>query len=223
MHPATRGVFLYTHAMASGFFISFEGGEGSGKSTQLQKLSSFLESRGHEVLLTREPGGTPLGEATRKILLDPNLAPDGLTELFLLEASRHDHVETLIRPALERGAFVLADRFADSSTVYQGRVRGLDAGMVSQLNDWATGGLKPDRTLIFDIDPEEGVARALGRNAGRGGADRLDEEPMEFHMMIRQAFLDLAAEESERFRVINASGTEETVFDRVLMALDGLV
>ncbi len=209
--------------MSGGVFISFEGGEGSGKSTQIRKLAALLSRQGREVILTREPGGTPLGEAARSIILDPAFDPDGLTELFLLEASRHDHVESLIRPALDSGAVVLADRFADSSTVYQGRVRGLDENMVRQLNHWATGGLKPHRTLIFDLDPEEGVARALGRNADSGGNDRLDEEPMEFHRMIRRAFLDLAAGEPERFRIVDASGDEDRVFERVLAMLEDLI
>lgn len=209
--------------MSEGIFISFEGGEGSGKSTQMAKLARTLRERGMEVIVTREPGGTPLGEAARKILLDPAFSPDGLTELFLLEASRHDHVSNLIRPALRRGVVVLADRFADSSTVYQGMVRGLDFEMVRQLNCWATGGLEPHRTLVFDLDPADGLSRALGRNAGEGGEDRLDEEPLEFHRMIRDAFLKLGAADPERIRILDASGSEDQVFERVMGALEGLI
>jgi len=216
-------VFRYTARMSEGIFISFEGGEGSGKSTQMARLASMLRGRGLEVIETREPGGTPLGEAARNILLDPAFSPDGLTELFLLEASRHDHVEKLIRPALEGGAVVLADRFADSSTVYQGMVRGLDAEMVRRLNAWATGGLEPRLTLVFDLDPAEGLARALGRNAGAGNSDRLDEEPAEFHRMIRDAFLRLASIAPGRIRIIDASGSEDVVFGRVMAALDGVL
>ena len=206
--------------MAGGIFITFEGGEGTGKSTQMERLASWFQGRGREVVVTREPGGTPIAEAIRRILLDPALEPDGMTELFLLEAARHDHVEALILPALERGAVVLADRFADSSTVYQGFVRGIGAAVVRQLNIMATGGLEPDLTLVFDLDPEMGLGRAQGRNVLEGSADRLDQEPLIFHQEIRQAFLKLARALPDRMRVVDATGSEDQVFDRVLALIE---
>lgn len=201
--------------MAGGIFITFEGGEGTGKSTQMERLAGWFRDGGREVVVTREPGGTPIAEAIRQILLDPVLEPDGMTEVFLLEAARHDHVEGLIRPALERGAIVLADRFADSSTVYQGFVRGLGAAVVRQLNIMATGGLEPDLTLVFDLEPESAIGRAHGRNALEGSADRLDDEPLAFHQEIRQAFLRLAEAVPNRMKVVDASGSEDQVFERV--------
>ncbi len=206
--------------MSDGILITFEGGEGTGKSTQMERLAQRFRDQGREVVVTREPGGTPIAEVIRNILLDPGLEPDGMTELFLLEAARHDHVEGLIRPALERGAVVLADRFADSSTVYQGFVRGLGAAVVRQLNIMATGGLEPDLTLVFDLDPDEAIGRAHGRNAAEGSASRLDEEPLAFHREIRQAFLRLAQAVPERIRVVDATGSEDEVFGRVLALVE---
>jgi len=206
--------------MSDGVLITFEGGEGTGKSTQMERLAQWFRDQGREVVVTREPGGTPIAEAVRRILLDPALEPDGMTELFLLEAARHDHVDGLIQPALERGAVVLADRFADSSTVYQGFVRGLGAAVVRQLNIMAAGGLEPDLTLLFDLDPDEGLARAHGRNAQEGSKDRLDEEPAEFHREIRQAFLRLAEAVPKRIRVVDAAGSEDEVFDRVIAVVE---
>jgi dTMP kinase len=206
--------------MSDGFFVTFEGGEGTGKSTQMDRLARWFGAQAIEVVMTREPGGTPIAESVRRILLDPALDPDGMTELFLLEAARHDHVEGLIRPALERGAVVLADRFADSSTVYQGLVRGLGAAVVRQLNAMATGGLKPDLTLVFDLDPDEAIGRAQGRNAADGSSSRLDDEPLVFHRKIRQAFLRLAEAVPERIRVVDAKGTEDEVFERVLAVVE---
>jgi len=188
----------------------------------MDMLADYLRDRGKDVVTTREPGGSPLGEAIRTILLDTRFEPDGLTELFLLEASRHDHVEQRIRPALERGAVVLSDRFADSSTVYQGLVRGLDERVVLDLNRLAVGGIEPVRTFVFDMDPGEALSRALDRNSAEGDADRLDEEPLEFHRKIRRAFVRLAQENPERIRIIDASGTREDVFDRLLENLDGV-
>ena len=156
--------------MSRGWFITFEGGEGTGKSTQLGLLDEWLRTLGHTTVLTREPGGTALGEAVRALLLDPDLEPDGVSEIFLLEASRRDHVERVIRPALEDGTVVLCDRFTDSSLVYQGVVRGLGWDRVAELNRIATGGLEPDLTLVFDMDPEQALARARSRNSSHSAA-----------------------------------------------------
>jgi dTMP kinase len=173
-------------------------------------------------VVTREPGGTPLAEAVRALLLDPGLAPDGVSEIFLLEAARRDHVERVIRPALGAGAVVLCDRFADSSLVYQGLVRGLGWDKVAELNRLATGGLEPDLTLVFDMDPAAALARARSRNADCTNAEsRLDDEPEEFHRKVREGFLELAHREPDRVRVVDASGRAEKVFARLLPLLPG--
>jgi dTMP kinase len=174
------------------------------------------------VVSTREPGGTPLAEALRAVMLDPRLEPDGLIELLLVEAARHDHVERLIRPALARGAVVLCDRFTDSSLVYQGRVRGLGEELVQELNRAATGGLVPDLTLVFDLDPELALARTRRRNDAPGGQpSRIDLEPEAFHRRVRQGFLELAAREPGRVRVVLAEGGADEVWVRTLAALPG--
>ncbi len=206
--------------MATGWFITFEGGEGTGKSTQIKMLADRLERLGREVVLTREPGGTPLAEAVRAVLLDPAHGPDGLVEVFLLEAARRDHVGGVIRPALDRGAVVLCDRFADSSWVYQGIVRGLGVEVVERLNLLATGGLDPDLTLVFDMEPRIALGRALDRNSeveSREG--RLDEEPIEFHEHVREGFLKLADRWPNRVRILNAAGDPDEVFKRVVRLL----
>ena len=206
--------------MARGWFITFEGGEGTGKSTQIERLAGRLRDRGREVVLTREPGGTPLAEAIRAVLLDPRHEPDGLAEVFLLEAARRNHVAGVIRPALDRGAVVLCDRYADSSWVYQGFVRGLGAAVVEYLNELATGGLDPDLTLVFDMDPRVALGRALDRNLEAEAREgRLDEEPMDFHEQVRIGFLRLAERWPDRVRVVDAAGDPDEVFKRVVGAL----
>jgi len=206
--------------MQRGWFITFEGGEGTGKTTQIRTLAEHFEALGKTVIVTREPGGTPVAEAARAVLLDPTLEPLGLSELFLLEAARHDHVERVIRPALDRSEVVLCDRYADSSTVYQGMVRGIGVERVEELNDLATGGLDPDLTLVLDLDPEAGVTRARSRNAaGDGSESRLDDEPAEFHRSVREGFLRLAVRYPHRVRVIDATGGPDSVFDRLLAVL----
>ena len=207
---------------ARGWLITFEGGEGTGKSTQLGLLERHLADRGFTTLTTREPGGTPLAEAIRGLLLDPRHDPDGLTEVFLLEAARHDLSDRILRPALARGTVVLCDRFSDSSLVYQGVVRGLGLETVVELNRLATGGLEPDLTLVFDLDPDASLARVEGRNAGSHPVEsRFDAEPAAFHRALRQAYLELAKRQPERIRVIDARGPTEEVARRVLAALPG--
>jgi len=170
--------------------------------------------------VTREPGGTPVAEAARAVLLDPGLEPDGLSELFLLEAARHDLVEAVIRPALECGEVLLCDRYADSSIVYQGMVRGVGEALTAELNRIATGGLQPDLTIVLDLDHESGVERARSRNAeGDGSESRLDDEPAAFHRRVREGFLSLAEREPARIRVVSADGGPEEVFERILAAL----
>ena len=202
--------------MSNGYFITFEGGEGTGKSTQLVLLNDWLSTIGHETIVTREPGGTRLAEAVRALLLDPELEPGGLSEIFLLESARHDHVERVIRPGLDDGKVVLCDRFTDSSLVYQGLVRGLGWDEVAALNRLATGGLEPDLTLVFDMDPEAALSRARTRNSeGSSRENRLDDEPAAFHRRVREGFLELAEREPDRVQVVDASGSPEEVFARV--------
>lgn len=204
--------------MRSGIFITFEGGEGSGKTTQLQVLASRLESAGLRVRTLREPGGTKIGEAVRQLLLDPDHSGmDSRTEILLYEAARAQLVAEVIEPALDAGEIVLCDRFFDSTTAYQGYARGLSMELVQSLNEAATGGLRPDRTIFFDIDPALGIERAT-----KEGADRLEGEDDAFHRRVREGFLSLAAEERARVRVIDAAGTVEQVAERVARSLADL-
>jgi dTMP kinase len=204
--------------MSRGLFITFEGGEGSGKSTQLARLARRLEAAGVPVRVLREPGGTAVGEMVRGVLLDPEHV--GLTpaaELMLYEASRAQLVAEVIEPALESGEIVLCDRFYDSTTAYQGFGRGLDREQIRLLNAAATGGLAPDRTLVLDVDPVLGIERAT-----RYGADRLEAEGIAFHQRVRDGFATLAAEEPERVRIVDASGDLDTVAALVSAALSDL-
>jgi len=202
----------------SGAFITLEGGEGSGKSTQQRTLARRLEAAGLTVRVLREPGGTAVGEAVRALLLDPeHVGLDATAELLLYEASRAQLVADVIEPALEAGDVVICDRFYDSTTAYQGYARGLSLARIAELNATATGGLKPDRTIVLDIDPELGVERAT-----RNGADRLEGESLAFHRAVRAGFLAIAAAEPDRVRVVDASGYAETVAARVSAALRDL-
>jgi dTMP kinase len=206
--------------MRNGFFITFEGGEGTGKSTQIELLESWFSERGHEVVVTREPGGTPVAEAVRAILLDPAFSFDGVVEVFLYEAARRDHVERVIRPALDRGAVVLCDRFTDSSLVYQGLARGVGWEAVAGLNEMATEGLQPDLSLVFDMDPGLALSRARSRNTETTvNESRFDDEPEDFHGRVRRGYEELARRHPDRVRVIDATGEPEAVFGRVVAAL----
>jgi len=182
----------------SGLFITLEGCEGSGKSTQMADLAALLRQAGADVHALREPGGTAVGEQVREILLSPaHQGMDAVTEVLLYEAARAEHVAHVIRPALESGAIVICDRYADSSTAYQGYGRGLDLAMVRSLNDWATAGLVPHCTLVLDVPPAEGLALATHK-----GADRLEREAIAFHERVREGYLAMARQEPERFVVI---------------------
>ncbi len=196
--------------MTRGAFISFEGCDGSGKSTQAAQLARTLEALGFPVLLTREPGGTAISEKIRQILLDPeNAALSETAELLLYEASRAQLVNEVLRPSLEAGTWVICDRYADSTYAYQAAGRGLDAGLVQRANDLGTCGLEPDLTLLLDIDP----AVALGR-ATKGGADRMEAEGLAFQRKIRAGYLELARKKPERIRWVDAAGSEEAVASR---------
>ena len=190
----------------AGLFVTFEGGEGSGKSTQLARLAARLRARGLEPLVTREPGGTALAEGIRDLLLDPERRPGAMSEALLMEAARADLVASLVRPALAAGRVVLCDRYDDSTLAYQGAGRGLDPGLLAILNQAATGGLEPARTRLYDVPPDVGRAR---RENAAGETNRLDREPADFHLRVRRCFLDLAAAKPERWVVLDATATPD--------------
>ena len=202
---------------ARGLFISVEGGEGAGKSTVMAALAEALAARGHEVVLTREPGGTPEGEAIRALLLDPanHLLPE--TELLLMFASRAQLVRQCVLPALARGAAVLTDRFTDASFAYQGGGRGLEMGRIAELERWAAG-IKPDLTFLLDVGVAEGLARARSRG---GEPDRIERERADFFERVRATYLARAAAEPDRFRLIDAGQSVDVVRDSVLAGLSG--
>jgi dTMP kinase len=201
-----------------GTFITFEGCEGSGKSTQIARLARRLEAVGVPVRVLREPGGTAVGEAVRALLLDPdNDGLDATAELLLYEASRAQLVADVIEPALEAGELVLCDRFSDSTTAYQGFARGLSPERIVDLNAIATNGLIPDRTIVLDIDPVVGIERATEL-----GADRLEGESRAFHESVRRGFLAIAALEPGRVRVVDGAGSPDEVADAVARALADL-
>lgn len=207
------------------FFITFEGVEGSGKSTQIQALRENLEARGRRVLTTREPGGCPIADAIRAILLDPvNHALVPRAELLLYAAARAQHVEQVILPALAADVIVLCDRFVDATTAYQGGGRGLDADLVMTLNRIAAAGLTPDLTLLFDMPAELGLERARQRNLHDARLDegRFEMEELDFHRQVRTAYLALA-ERNPRFRIVDATGPAELVAARVATAVAPLL
>lgn len=205
-------------APARGRFIVFEGPEGAGKSTQIARLKARLEGLGRRPLLTREPGGTQAGEAMRRVLLDPDLQIAPLAEFFLYSAARSQHVHEVIAPALAAGQDVISDRFTGASVAYQGYGRGLDLQLIDELNAKATGGLKPDRTLLLDLDPGRGLARA----AARAAQDRLESAGLEFHQRTRAGFLEQARTDPT-WVVINADPDEETVAAAVWRAVADLL
>ena len=209
--------------MTKGRLITFEGIEGSGKTTQLQLLGDHLRQRNVRVVTTREPGGTLLGERIRDLLLDPRLTPDAAAELFLLEAARAQLVATVIAPALEDGAFVLSDRFADSSLAYQGAGRSLGIETVAHLNSLACGAVVPDRTLVFRLETDTALSRARNRASTTATNRRFEDEELTFHRAVAHAYLELAKGDPDRIRVVDATGTPEEVFRRTLAALDGVV
>ncbi len=198
-------------------FITFEGIDGCGKSTQLRMLASELRLRGREVIATREPGGTPLGLRIRQLLLDSEEQVDPLAELLLYAADRAQHVRTLVRPALDSGHVVLSDRYADATVAYQGAGRGFPSELVAELVVLATGGLMPGLTLIFDLPVDESQRRQEARRTSKGEkADRLDSEDAAFHTRVRDAYLRIAGAEPERVRVIDASGSVQETQGQVM-------
>ena len=204
-----------------GLFIAFEGGDGAGKSTQAAALAGALDSRGFTVLRTREPGGTPIGEKLRSLVLDHGHGHiDARTEALIFAASRAAHADQVILPALERGDIVLTDRYIDSSVAYQGAGRGLGTVAVRDLNEWATAGLQPDLTVLLDVDPAVGRLR---RTAGDAAEDRMESEADEFHAKIRTAFLDLAAARPDHYLVLAAHLPVAELAGLILARVDALV
>ena len=194
---------------ARGMFITFEGGDGSGKSTQIQSVRGWFESRGREVIVTREPGGTELGTEIRRLVQNGPEDVDARTEALLYAADRAYHVATVIRPALERGAVVLGDRYIDSSLAYQGAARSLGVDEIASLSAWATQGLYPSLTFLLDLPPEVGARRRTD------APDRMERESMDFHERVRHEYLRLADAEPERIVVIDAVGTVDEVFSEI--------
>jgi len=207
----------------TGTFITFEGIEGSGKSTQIALLANYLTARGIRNVLTREPGGTLIGDQVRKILLDPaNRSLDPTAELLLYAASRAQHLREIILPALANGMTVLCDRFSDATLAYQGYGRGLDIEMIRSLDRIVTTGMRPDLTILFDIEATMGIARARGRNncLGLEAEARFENEELAFHDRVRKGYLTLVAQEPDRIRVVDASGTSEAVQEQVRKIFD---
>ena len=194
---------------ARGMFITFEGGDGSGKSTQIQSVRDWFESRGREVIVTREPGGTELGTEIRRLVQNGPEDVDARTEALLYAADRAYHVATVIRPALERGAVVLGDRYIASSLAYQGAARSLGVDEIASLSAWATQGLYPSLTFLLDLPPEVGARRRTD------APDRMERESMDFHERVRHEYLRLADAEPERIVVIDAVGTVDEVFSEI--------
>ena len=196
-----------------GAFVVFEGGDGAGKSTQCRLLAGALRARGQEVVVTREPGGTPIGEAIREVLLGSGSAGMAArTEALLFAAARAEHAAALIRPAVARGAVVISDRYLDSSVAYQGAARGLGEDRVAELSLWAAEGLLPDLTVLLDVAPGVGLSRA-------GDANRMEAEPEAFHAQVRKAFLRRAAAAPQRYLVLEADRPKDEVAASVLAAV----
>lgn len=213
--------------MARGFFITFEGGEGAGKSTQIRRLADALAAQGRDVLVSREPGGSPGAEAVRHVLLSGAAEPFGpQLEAVLFAAARSDHVEQVIRPAIQAGRIVLCDRFMDSSRVYQGVTGNLDIDFMRALERVTVNGMVPDLTIILDLDPAEGLRRASARRERGEAADRYEKEKLEIQRQRREAFLSIAEAEPDRCVVVDAGQPEATTAEiirrTVLAALDAM-
>lgn len=219
---AAVGRLVAVNNAKRGFFLAVEGGDGAGKTTQSDLLETWLAERGVPCDRTREPGGTPIGEKIRSLLLDHGQGEiDPRTEALLFAASRAAHVVQRIEPALAAGTWVLTDRYVDSSVAYQGVGRGLGTEEVASVNDWAIGGLQPDLTIILDLDPEISRERMAARGDGR--ADRMESAGEDFHARLRSAFLDRAAEEPGRYLVVDAALNPETVQETIRARVEELL
>lgn len=216
MTPPQRSFIVAPQPM----FITFEGPEGSGKTTQQARLAQTLREKGRTVVVTKEPGGTPLANRVRELLLDSGSVIDPIAEVFLFAASRRQHTTEVIEPALARDEVVLCDRYADSTLAYQGFGRLIDLDRLRSLNDWSTDGVKPRVTLLFDIPEEQGLLRARSRNAfATTDEGRFEAEDLRFHRRVREGYLSLAVAESTRIAVIDAEGSVDEVYDRMLASL----
>ncbi len=200
--------------MKKGLFITFEGADGCGKTTQMNLLAEYLKNQGREVVLTREPGGKGLGEKIREILLNYDGEVSDRCESFLFLADRAQNIDTIVNPAVDAGKIVLCDRHTDSSVAYQGYGRGLDIGRINMLNNLATNGKKPDITFVFDIDTETSMKR-VGKEK-----DRMESAGFEFHTKVRNGYLEIAKKEPERIKVIDASKSIEEIHQEVLSYLN---
>lgn len=201
----------------TGLFVCFEGGEGAGKSTQSQLLRERLEASGHVVLLTREPGGTPVGADVRRIVLDPATGElADRTEALLYAADKAEHVETLVLPALQRGEVVITDRYVDSTLAYQGAGRSLAVEEVEQVARWATGDLRPHLTVVLDLEPAAGLSRFEGR-------DRIEGESLAFHQRVREAFVAMAKDDPEHYLVLDARAPVAEIHDAIRTRLEPLL
>jgi len=204
--------------MSKGLFITFEGAEGAGKTTQIQKLKEYFEEQGRKCVVTREPGGTPVAEQLREIVKHhdgPELIVDE-AEVFLFAASRAQHVRNLIIPALEEGCIVLCDRFYDSTLAYQGFARGQDMQFLKTVINYAICGCVPDATLLLDLDPEIGFSRTRVREETLGKADRIEAAGLEFHQAVRRGFLRLAEEDPARIKVVSADQEIESLHQQIV-------
>ena len=193
----------------NGLFITLEGGEGAGKSVQLDALAAELSGQGRNVVTTREPGGTPLGDRLREVLLDLDSEFDPLAEAMLFAAARAELVSTVIKPALDRGDFVICDRYSDSTVAYQGYASGVDLMSIGQLNQTSTGGLLPDLTVLLDLPVEDGLQRS-------GGSDRFESEDVAFHERVRKGYLALAEHDAERWLVVDATQERIAITSQIL-------
>ncbi len=196
--------------MKQGLFITFEGADGCGKTTQLNLLRDYLENSGYEVVLTREPGGKGLGEKIREILLNYNGEVSDRCESFLFLADRAQNIDTIVKPAVKSGKIVLCDRHTDSTVAYQGYGRGLDINRINMLNNLATDGIKPDLTFVFDIDTETSMQRVGAEK------DRMESAGKEFHTKVRNGYLELAKQEPERIKVIDATKSIDEIHNEVI-------
>jgi len=201
----------------TGVFVCFEGGEGGGKSTQARLLRDRLVDRGYAVLLTHEPGDTPVGKDLRRIVLSPETGELAhKTEFLLYAADKAEHVETLVRPALARGQVVITDRYVDSTLAYQGAGRSLDVADLEEVSRWATGDLRPHLTVVLDLEPEEGLGRFEGR-------DRIEGEGLEFHQRVRRSFLELAGRHPDHYLVLDARAPIEQIAEQIAVRVEPLL
>lgn len=202
---------------ATGLFVCFEGGEGAGKSTQARLLQEWLEDSGHRVVLTFEPGDTEVGRKVREIVLDPATGHlDDRTEALLYAADKSEHLDKVVRPALQDGAVVITDRYVDSTLAYQGAGRAIPVAELESVARWATGDLRPHLTVLLDLEPQQGLTRFAGR-------DRIEGEPLEFHQRVRAAFLDLAARDREHYLVLDARDDVDLIAGQVRKRVEELL